>query len=65
MPKNYYYKSHSEHAGFSEVVAKAREGESAPQGDDGTIAEAEVTPAEGEKAAEKDTENVGMEVSDI
>ncbi|KAM0801218.1 translation initiation factor eIF 4e-like domain-containing protein [Usnea florida] len=26
QPRNYYYKKHSEHAGFSEVVARASEG---------------------------------------
>ena len=32
VQKNYYYKAHSEHAGFSEMVAKAREGESVDSG---------------------------------
>ena len=32
MQKNYYYKAHSEHAGFSDMVAKAREGESVDGG---------------------------------
>ena len=65
VPKNYYYKSHSEHAGFSEVIANAREGESAPSVDEGAIAEAEVTPAEGGQAASKVAEEIGMSVSDI
>ena len=65
VPKNYYYKSHSEHAGFSEMVAKAREGESAPQADEGTIPEAEVRPTEGSQEASKVADDIGMSVSDI
>lgn len=64
---SYYYKRHSEHAGFSELVARARETEPAKTvmvdesegrkgSDDGRIFEAEVDKAEGERALLKDEE---------
>lgn len=68
VPKNYYYKSHSEHAGFSEMVAKAREDVSASQADETAIPEAEITPAEGSRAkaaTAKEGEDMNMEISDI
>ena len=66
VPKNYYYKAHAEHAGFSEMIAKAREGESVPQVDDvGTIPEAEVKLVEENQEASKVAEDIGMSISDI
>lgn len=52
---SYYYKKHSEHAGFSEVVAKAKEAEDAKKAkemriDSGKIEEAEVKQDEADKA---------------
>ena len=47
---HYYYKRHSEHAGFSEVVAKANE----KSAGEGKITEAEVKGLEGERALLKD-----------
>ena len=53
---SYYYKKHSEHAGFSEVVAKAKEAEDAKKAkevmkiDSGKIEEAEVKQDEVDKA---------------
>ncbi len=68
VEKNYYYKAHSEHAGFSEMVAKAREGESV--GDD--IGEHEKEEEEGVdvKGGKVDAkvearEVAGEEMSDI
>ena len=40
LPRNYYYKKHSEHAGFSEVVARASE--KSKKAEEGKIAEAVV-----------------------
>lgn len=57
--RNYYYKKHSEHAGFSEVVAKARELEA----DEGKIPEAEVKSAEGDRALLEEAED--MDVKDL
>lgn len=56
MAKNCYYKRHSEHAGFSEVVAKARDGKVA----DGKIAEAVVKDEEGDKALLKEAEEIDI-----
>ena len=53
---HYYYKRHSEHAGFSEVVAKANE----KKADEGKIKEAEVMSLEGDRALLRD-EGVSME----
>ena len=53
---SYYYKKHSEHTGFSEVVAKATEAEDAKMArevmkvDSGKIEEAEVKQDEVDKA---------------
>lgn len=53
---SFYYKKHSEHAGFSEVVAKAKEAEDAKEAkevtkiDSGRIEEAEVKQDEADKA---------------
>lgn len=53
---SFYYKKHSEHAGFSEVVAKAKEAEDAKKAkevtqiDSGKIEEAEVKQDEADKA---------------
>ena len=47
---HFYYKRHSEHAGFSEVVAKANE----KKADEGKIQEAEVMSLEGDRALLKD-----------
>ena len=52
----YYYKRHSEHSGFSEVVAKAKEADDAKRAkevaklDSGKIEEAEVKQDEVDKA---------------
>ena len=57
VQKNYYYKAHAEHAGFSEMVAKAREGESV--GGDGvgeTGGEGKVAGLEKEKGAGREEE---------
>lgn len=53
---HYYYKRHSEHAGFSDVVAKANEKEV----DEGKIREAEVMGSEGDRALLRD-EGVSLE----
>lgn len=58
QPRNYYYKKHSEHAGFSEVVAKAS-GKS-KMAEEGKIAEAEVKGSEGDEALLKDVEGVDL-----
>lgn len=56
LPKNYYYKKHSEHAGFSEVVARKSEAKGV---EEGRIKEAEVKGAEGEEAVKGEGEGVG------
>ena len=61
QPKNYYYKKHSEHAGFSEVVARASE--KSKKAEEGKIAEAEVKGAEGDEALLKDVE--GMDLKEL
>jgi len=53
---HYYYKRHSEHAGFSEMVAKANE----KKADEGRIREAEVMSVEGDRALLSD-EGVSVE----
>ena len=53
---HYYYKRHSEHAGFSEVVAKANE----KKASEGRIKEAEVMSPEGDRALLRD-EGVSVE----
>ncbi|KAL6721756.1 hypothetical protein ACLMJK_000861 [Lecanora helva] len=53
---HYYYKRHTEHAGFSGVVAKANE----KKADEGKIKEAEVMRSEGDQALLRD-EGVVME----
>ena len=58
VPSSFYYKAHSEHAGYSEVVAKARESEQ--QNDGGNIAEAEVNQAEGDNALLKEAEGIDL-----
>lgn len=55
---NYYYKKHSEHKGYDEVVAKARLAQ-APKEDEGKIPEAEVKQEESEKALLKEAEEDG------
>lgn len=66
---SWYYKKHSEHAGFNEVVAKAREARLAKEADeakvvdDGKIVEAEVKEDEGNKALLQDAE--GVEIEDL
>lgn len=66
---SWYYKKHSEHAGFNEVVAKAREARLAQEADvakavdDGKIVEAEVKEDEGNKALLQDAE--GVEIEDL
>lgn len=52
---NYYYKKHSEHNGYDEVMAKARSAQ-APKEDEGKIPEAEVKQEESEKALMKEAE---------
>ena len=65
---SFYYKQHSEHAGFNDVVAKAKEVEDAksaqtsPSVDDGKIVEAEVQEGEGDMALLKDE---GVDVGDL
>ena len=58
---NFYYKRHSEHAGFAEVVAKARESEKPDDND--KITEAEVKASEGDQALLKEAE--GIDVKDL
>ncbi|CAD6567359.1 MAG: hypothetical protein ASARMPREDX12_000225 [Alectoria sarmentosa] len=58
QPRNYYYKQHSEHAGFSEVVAKASE--KSKKAEEGKIAEAEVKGPEGDQALLKDVEGIDL-----
>ena len=52
---NYYYKKHSEHKGYNEVVAKARSAQASKE-DEGQIPEAEVKQEESEKALMKEAE---------
>ena len=61
QPRNYYYKKHSEHAGFSEVVARASE--MSKKAEEGKIAEAEVRSPEGDEALLKDVE--GMDLKEL
>lgn len=61
LPRNYYYKKHSEHAGFSEVVARASE--KSKKAEEGKIAEAVVKGPEGDKALLKDVE--GMDLKEL
>ena len=58
QPRNYYYKMHSEHAGFSEVVARASE--KSKKAEEGKIAEAEVHGPEGDQALLKDVEGIDL-----
>lgn len=58
QPRNYYYKRHSEHAGFSEVVARASE--RSKEAEEGRIAEAEVRGPEGDEALLKDVEGIDL-----
>lgn len=61
QPRNYYYKKHSEHAGFSEVVARASE--TSMKAEEGKIAEAVVKGPEGDEALLKDVE--GMDLKEL
>ncbi|CAF9907902.1 hypothetical protein IMSHALPRED_006527 [Imshaugia aleurites] len=61
QPRNYYYKKHSEHAGFSEVVARASE--RSKEAEEGKIAEAVVKGPEGDEALLKDVE--GMDLKEL
>ena len=56
---SYYYKKHSEHAGFHDVVAKAKEANEAKD-DNGKIMEAEVQEKEGNAALLKEAEGVDL-----
>lgn len=58
---SYHYKKHSDHIGFNEAIAKAKEAEDAKNAKDtandtGEIVEAEVKEDEGNKALLKDAE---------
>lgn len=55
---HFYYKRHSDHNGFSDVVAKANE----TKADEGKITEAEVMSPEGDRALLRDE---GMSVEEI
>ena len=61
QPRNYYYKKHSEHAGFSDVVARASE--KSQKAEEGKIEEAEVRGKEGDEALLKDVE--GMDLAEL
>lgn len=65
---NYYYKKHSEHKGYDEVVAKARSAQALKE-DEGKIPEAEVKQEESEKAlmkeAEEDNQNGNGDNMDV
>lgn len=61
QPRNYYYKQHSEHAGFSDVVARASE--KSKEAEEGKIVEAEVKSPEGDEALLKDVE--GMDLKEL
>lgn len=60
---SYYYKRHSEHAGFTEVVAKAKHARLAQEAKDdlGKITEAEVKEEEGDQALLKEAEGEEIE----
>lgn len=58
QPRNYYYKKHSEHAGFSEVVARASE--MSKKAEEGKIEEAEVKSPEGDQALLMDVEGIDL-----
>lgn len=58
QPRNYYYKRHSEHAGFSEVVARASE--RSERAEEGKITEAVVKSPEGDEALLRDGEVEGV-----
>lgn len=66
---SWYYKKHSEHAGFNDVVSKAREARLAKEADeakaldDDKIVEAEVKKDEGDKALLQEAE--GVEIEDL
>ena len=61
IQRNYYYKKHSEHVGFSEVVAKANEKSNEKRAaDDGKIPEAEVQAVEGDVAMLRDAQDVDL-----
>lgn len=66
---SFYYKKHSEHATFNEVVAKAKSARLAKEAaeskaeDDGKITEAEVKEGEGDYALLKEAE--GVEIEDL
>lgn len=65
---SWYYKKHSEHAAFNEVVAKAKSARLAKEAaesktQDGKIIEAEVKEDEGDKALLKEAE--GVEIEDL
>lgn len=62
---SYYYKRHSEHAGFTDVVAKAKEAQVVQEAkdDQGKIVEAEVKEEEGNQALLKEAE--GEEIEDL
>ncbi len=65
MPKessHYYYKKHSEHKGYDEVVAKARSAGAAKEAE-GKIPEAEVKEEESEKALQEEAED--QKVDDV
>lgn len=62
---SYYYKRHSEHAGFTDVVAKAKAAQVMEEAkdDQGKILEAEVKEEEGNRALLKEAE--GEEIEDL
>ncbi len=57
LSKNCYYKKHSEHSAFREVVAKTKEAEGVKSPD------AEVKPEEGDNALLKEAE--GVDIKDL
>lgn len=67
--RSWYYKKHSEHAAFNEVVTKAKNARLTKEAaefkaeDDGKIIEAEVKEDEGNKALLKEAE--GVEIEDL
>lgn len=66
---SWFYKKHSEHAAFNEIVAKAKNAKLAKEAaeskaeDDGKIIEAEVGEDEGDFALLKEAE--GVEIEDL
>ena len=66
---SWFYKKHSEHAAFNEIVAKAKnakltkEAAESKAEDDGKIIEAEVREDEGDFALLKEAE--GVEIEDL